>query len=94
MPQRNTPRRDPRGRGFENSERLRELLTRLNTAGPDAWRTDPEAAALMQHAAQKLSTTLENGADPTFENEATGSCCLVCRVLGLDAWQGVDAAVA
>ena len=53
MPQRNTPRRDPRGRGFENSERLRELLTRLNTAGPDAWRTDPEAAALMQHAAQK-----------------------------------------
>ena len=29
MPQRNTPRRDGRGRGFENSERLRELLTRL-----------------------------------------------------------------
>ena len=25
---------------------------------------------------------------------ATGSCCLVCRVLGLDAGQGVDSAVA
>lgn len=65
MPQRNTPRRDPRGRGFENSERLRELLTRLNTAGPDAWRTDPEAAALMQHAAQKYgSLARKHGLDP------------------------------
>ena len=41
-----------------------------------------------------LSVTLENEADPTLEDEATGSCCLVCRVLGLDAGQGVDAAVA
>jgi hypothetical protein len=41
-----------------------------------------------------VSATLENEADPTLENEATGSCCLVCRVLGLDAGQGVDPAVA
>ncbi|WP_207206827.1 hypothetical protein, partial [Nocardioides ganghwensis] len=26
-----------------------------------------------------VSATLENEADPTLENEATGSCCLVCR---------------
>ena len=42
----------------------------------------------------RVSATLENEADPTLENEATGSCLLVCRVLGSDAWQGVDAAVA
>ena len=41
-----------------------------------------------------VSATLENEADPTLENEATGSCCLVCRVLGSDAGQGVDPAVA
>ena len=65
MPQPHTPRRDGRGRGFENSERLRELLTRLNTAGPDAWRTDPEAAALMQHAAQKYGALArKHGLDP------------------------------
>lgn len=37
-----------------------------------------------------LSATLEIEADPTLDNESTGSCCLVCRVLGLDAGQGVD----
>ena len=41
-----------------------------------------------------LSATFESEADPTLENEATGSCCLVCRVLGLDTGQGVDSAVA
>lgn len=65
MPQPHTPRRDARRRGFENSERLRELLTRLNTAGPDAWRTDPEAAALMQHAADKYAALArKHGLDP------------------------------
>jgi hypothetical protein len=43
---------------------------------------------------QSLSATLEYEADPTLENEATGSCFLVCRVLGSDAGQGVDSAVA
>jgi hypothetical protein len=41
-----------------------------------------------------VSATLENEADATLENEATGSCCLVCRVLGSHAGQGVDSAVA
>ena len=44
--------------------------------------------------AEFVSATLENEADPTLENEATGSCLLVCRVLGSDAGQGVDSAVA
>jgi len=47
-----------------------------------------------QEAIALMSATLENEADPTLENEATGSCLLVCRVLGLDAGQGVDPAVA
>lgn len=65
MPQPHTPRRDGRGRGFENSERLRELLTRLNTAGPDAWRTDPDAAALMRHTADKYAALArKHGLDP------------------------------
>ena len=42
----------------------------------------------------QVSTTLEFEADPTLENEATGSYLLVCRVLGSDAGQGVDPAVA
>src|SRR5690606_18338968 len=41
-----------------------------------------------------MSATLESEADATLGIEATGSCCLVCRVLGLDAGTGVDAAVA
>ena len=32
---------------FATSEGLRVLLVRLHDAGPGAWRTDPEAAALM-----------------------------------------------
>ena len=65
MPQRNTPRRDGRGRGFENSERLRELLTRLDAEGPDAWRTDPVAAELMRHAADKYAALArKHGLDP------------------------------
>lgn len=54
-----------RRRGFENSERLRELLTRLDNDGPGAWRSDPEAAALMQHAAQKYAALArKHGLDP------------------------------
>ena len=65
MPQRNTPRRDGRGRGFENSERLRELLTRLDAEGPDAWRNDPVAAELMRHAADKYAALArKHGLDP------------------------------
>ncbi|MFA5712153.1 hypothetical protein [Mycolicibacterium sp.] len=65
MPQPHTPRRDSRGRGFENSEGLRELLTRLNAEGPDAWRNDPVAAELMQHSADKYAALArKHGLDP------------------------------
>ncbi len=65
MPQHHTPGRGHRGQGFENSERLRALLTRLNDDGPDAWRSDPEAAALMRHAAQKYAALArKHGLDP------------------------------
>jgi len=65
MPQHQTPSPGRRGQGFENSERLRELLARLNTEGHDAWRTDTEAAALMRHAAQKYAALArKHGLDP------------------------------
>ncbi|TDP91359.1 hypothetical protein EDF62_1974 [Leucobacter luti] len=65
MPQPHTPRRDGRGRGFENSERLRELLTRLDAEGPDAWRNDPAATELMRHASDKYAALArKHGLDP------------------------------
>lgn len=65
MPQHHNHRPGDRRRGFENSERLRALLTRLNDDGPDAWRSDPEAAALMRHAAQKYAALAQkHGLDP------------------------------
>lgn len=65
MPQHHDHDRRNRRRGFENSERLRALLTRLNDDGPDAWRSDPEAAALMRHAAQKYAALArKHGLDP------------------------------
>ena len=65
MPQRNSQRRDGHRRGFENSERLRELLTRLDAEGPDAWRTDPVAAELMRYAADKYAALArKHGLDP------------------------------
>ena len=42
----------------------------------------------------RMSTTAQSEANATLENEATGSCCLVCLVLGFDAWEAVDAASA
>ncbi|MDJ1372419.1 hypothetical protein [Gulosibacter molinativorax] len=65
MPQHHNHDRRDRRRGFENSERLRELLTRLDNDGPGSWRGDPEAAALMHHAAQKYSALArKHGLDP------------------------------
>lgn len=56
--------RDRRGR-FEDSEALRALLTRLHEAGRGAWRHDPEAAALMEHAASKYAALArKHGLDP------------------------------
>ncbi len=51
--------------GFEDSEALRTLLTRLHEAGQGAWRNDPEAAALMEHAASKYAALArKHGLDP------------------------------
>ncbi|WP_341941813.1 hypothetical protein [Microbacterium sp. LWH10-1.2] len=56
--------RDRRAR-FEDSEALRALLTRLHEAGRGAWRHDPEAAALMEHAASKYAALArKHGLDP------------------------------
>ncbi|WOF21936.1 hypothetical protein N8K70_11140 [Microbacterium betulae] len=50
---------------FENSEALRALLNRLHRAGRGAWRNDPEAAALMEHAANKYAALArKHGLDP------------------------------
>ena len=80
MPQHQDHDRRNRRRGFENSERLRALLTRLNDDGPDTWRSDPEAAALMRHAAQKYAALArKHGLDPweaataAFEAMRTGA---------------------
>lgn len=59
-----TDSQDKRGR-FEDSEALRALLTRLHEAGQGAWRHDPEAAALMRHAADKYAALArKHGLDP------------------------------
>lgn len=51
--------------GLENSEKLRTLLHRLHDAGPHAWRTDPDATALMRHAASKYAALArKHGLDP------------------------------
>ncbi len=50
---------------FENSENLRSLLRRLHDAGNGAWRTDPDAAVLMRHAAVKYAALArKHGLDP------------------------------
>ncbi|MBN9176959.1 MAG: hypothetical protein J0I43_06290 [Microbacterium sp.] len=50
---------------FEDSEALRALLNRLHAAGKGAWRNDPEAAALMRHAADKYAALArKHGLDP------------------------------
>lgn len=55
---------NPAGRaGFENSETLRRLLHRLHD--DEAWRSDPDAAALMRHAAVKYAALArKHGLDP------------------------------
>lgn len=61
---RSTSGRDRRDR-FEDSEELRALLNRLHQAGRGAWRDDPEAAALMRHAADKYAALArKHGLDP------------------------------
>lgn len=42
-------------RAFADPEGLRATLTRLSEAGPGAWRDDPEAAELMEFAADRYA---------------------------------------
>ena len=50
---------------FEDPEGLRALLDRLHAAGRGSWRDDPEAAALMRHAAEKYAALArKHGLDP------------------------------
>jgi hypothetical protein len=50
---------------FEDSEALCALLNRLHEAGHGAWQNDPEAAALMRHAAEKYAALArKHGLDP------------------------------
>lgn len=57
--------RNERRDRFEDSEALRTLLNRLHNAGKGAWRNDPEAAALMRHAADKYAALArKHGLDP------------------------------
>lgn len=50
---------------FEDSEALRALLDRLHRAGGGAWQSDPDAAALMEHAANKYAALARrHGLDP------------------------------
>ncbi|MGC0142678.1 MULTISPECIES: hypothetical protein [Micrococcales] len=57
--------RDQERAWFEDSEALRALLNRLHEAGKGAWRNDPEAAALMRHAADKYAALArKHGLDP------------------------------
>jgi hypothetical protein len=95
MPQHHNHRPEDRRRGFENSERLRELLTRLDSDGPSAWRSDPEAAALMQHAAQKYAALArKHGLDPW---EAATAAFEVMRTAAVrradDPWAVITRAV-
>lgn len=60
-----TSERDQDRPRFEESEGLRVLLTRLHAQGQGAWRDDPEAAALMRHAADRYAALArKHGLDP------------------------------
>ena len=50
---------------FTTASGLRMLLTELHYAGPDAWRHDPDAAALMEYATDKYaSLAIKHGLEP------------------------------
>src|SRR6187402_2376012 len=90
-------RRDARdGRaGFEDSEGLRALLNRLHAAGRGSWRGDPEAAALMRHAAEKYAALArKHGLDPWEAAAAAFDAMLTPSVRRAeDPWAMVTRAV-
>jgi hypothetical protein len=83
------------GRGFEDSEGLRALLNRLHAAGHGSWRGDPEAAALMRHAAEKYAALArKHGLDPWEAAAAAFDAMLTPSVRRAeDPWAMVTRAV-
>lgn len=82
-------------RGFEHSEGLRTLLTRLHEAGRRAWRYDPEVTALMQHAMQRYAALARrHGLDPWEAAAAAFDAMRTGAVLRADdPWAMVTRAV-
>jgi hypothetical protein len=60
-----TTQRDLGSKTFRDSEGLRILLARLQADGGVSWRTDPEAAELMQYTAKRYAALArKHGLDP------------------------------
>jgi len=60
-----TTQHKERTKSFRDSEGLRMLLTRLQANGGASWRTDGEAADLMQYAAERYAALArKHGLDP------------------------------
>ncbi len=80
---------------FRTSEGLRRLLVRLEESGPDAWRDDDEAAALMRFAIEKYGAlSRKHGLEP---EDAAVAAFEVMRTRAarsaLDPWAVVTRAV-
>ncbi len=90
-------RQDAHGRraSFEDPEGLRALLDRLHSAGRGSWRDDPEAAALMRHAAEKYAALArKHGLDPWEAATAAFDAMLTPSVRRAeDPWAMVTRAV-
>ncbi|MWC00252.1 hypothetical protein GB864_17060 [Agromyces sp. MMS17-SY077] len=87
--------KDARPLTFRDSEGLRRLLTRLGSAGQDAWRRDPEASELMAFTAQRYAALArKHGLDPW---EAATAAFVVMRAAATvradDPWAVVTQAV-
>ncbi len=80
---------------FARSEGLRALLVRLDSAGPGAWRDDPEAAELMAFTMQKYAALArKHGLEP---EDAVAAAFEVMRTRAVrtakDPWAVVTRAV-
>lgn len=84
-----------RRESFEDPEGLRALLNRMHTTGRGSWRDDPEAAALMRHAAEKYAALArKHGLDPWEAAAAAFDAMLTPSVRRAeDPWAMVTRAV-
>jgi hypothetical protein len=85
----------PCAAALEDSEYLRGLLIRLHLAGPDAWRVDAEATALMEYAAFKYAGLARRHGLDAWElaSAAFVAMCAHSTVRALDPWAVVTRAV-